>query len=233
MRELNFLTFFGWMLLSLLANNTLHAQQVTFDNNEMSANESSSNPTITNFTVPTGSNRLLVVVFSAANSFSDPEMPTGTFGTDNLQTAVTSVDGAGRRTTTLFLPLGTGGAVTNDILLTSSTSGIEFFRRLTAFTLQGVDQTNPLGGTASGTLSGTTTNLAISGTPSSSLIIESLILRPTGSGGLTSVTPQSGQTIIGTSPPPDVGFDNFPVVSQLSSTGGDLSLDWAFNPTLT
>ncbi|MEM6321976.1 MAG: hypothetical protein AAF960_30230 [Bacteroidota bacterium] len=105
MRELQSLTFFLFFLTLFFTSTEVTAQQVTFDNNEQTESSMAGNPTIANFTVPAGSDRLLVVVFSAANSASTPSTPTVSFGTDNLMEAVSSEDG-GRKTVTFFLPLG-------------------------------------------------------------------------------------------------------------------------------
>lgn len=221
MRELKFFNCILLIFWLIGFGSNLAAQEVLFDNNARTEIEGATIPhTMSNFTVPAGTERLLVVVFSTSTSTAFTP-PTINFGMTNMQVGEQSNDPNDFKTVTYFLPLGTGGAITNDIALGVGVGG-ESFRILTAFSLQLVDQTNPLEAMNNQLLpNNNTTNLNLAGTTKGSMIIESLTfsssVNPSGS------MPQTGQTIIENS---GITTSTFPLISFLSSPGGNINLGW-------
>ncbi|MEM1120213.1 MAG: tandem-95 repeat protein, partial [Bacteroidota bacterium] len=229
MRELYLkITLLAMLLMSF--GNYLSAQ-VTFDNNEQTVvGGFITPPTINNFTVPAGTDRLLVVVFSTANSsFSTTTtFPQVDFGTNTLTGGQEQVQNFNRATKTYFLPLGTGAATSNDITLSSTVSGAEF-RVLTAFSLQFVNQTTPVEASVGQQPpdNGTTNSIIVPNTTNGSLIVENLLF----SAGFpfVSATPQSGQNIIDSR---EESSGNRIRTSLVTTSGGDVTITWEIDPSI-
>ncbi len=221
MRKLSYLKFFLLALFLMSIGSDLSAQEVMFDNNARTETEGATIPHVmNNFTVPAGTDRLLVVVFSTSTSTAFTA-PTMNFGGTSMQEGAISNNTTDFKTVTYYLPLGSGNAITNNIALGAGVGG-ESFRIITAFSLQLVNQTAPVVAMANQLLpNNNTTNLNLIGTTKGSMIIESLTFsssaNPSGS------VPQSGQTIIENTA---ISSGTFPLISFLSSAGGDINLGW-------
>lgn len=224
MKKFNYLKISLFSFLLLCLGSTSLSAQVTYDNNLIATpNMFGSVPSLSNFTVPAGTDRLLVVVYANSNSSTRTAPTQISFGASNLQLGETSTTTPyGSTSAIFFLPLGSGPALTDDITGISAVGGVNVYESISAFTLQMVDQTNPISIQGNQIISNgnTTTSFNLAGTAPGSMIIESLKGSPSGTGML-----QSGQNLIGI-PASGPGQAGTALITYLSSPGGDVNLDW-------
>jgi large repetitive protein len=98
-----------------------------------------SSKTLSNFTVPSGTNRLLVVTAGDPNT---PTNPSGvTFNGSAMSQANATSDGGYSCDSIFYLKLGTGAATTGDVVVSFAGTGNYF---VSAVVFSGVDQTTPV-----------------------------------------------------------------------------------------
>ncbi|MCB0737388.1 MAG: hypothetical protein KDC92_07735, partial [Bacteroidetes bacterium] len=134
-----------------------------YDNNEASAAKNSvvtpdDRLTLANFTVPAGENRVLTV---AAVNFRNTQTATATFGTgsDNAMTLVKSVDFGAAQLSVFVKTLGSGNAITGDIVATAGNQA--FFSSLGAQSFHGIDQNTPYDNLTNNTTTASLASLTI------------------------------------------------------------------------
>lgn len=133
------------------------SSQVTFDGNGQgitSANPAATSVTISNFTVPSGADRVLVVFITTDKD------PISVSYNGVIGTLIESVSDGRSTSSAYVLSLGTGASsITSDIVATIGGNGR--FALLSGGSFHGVDQTNPTGSSASAFRSSGTTSFTL------------------------------------------------------------------------
>ena len=156
-----------------ISSSSLNAQVVY--NNDVAATVTGSLPTLTlsNFQIAVGTNRLLVVYVNWTSSVNT-SVNSVTFNGTNLIQATSS------NTVNVFfqeiwyLPIGTGGTTSGDVVVTMSNASATNLR-LAANTFQNVHQTMSIGNTnTNSSLSGTSSTLNVNSNNVNNLIVDAI-----------------------------------------------------------
>ena len=196
---------------SLLASTSSLNAQVVYNNDIVkTGNVSVSTIVLSNFPAAAGTNRLLVVYVNWISAVGTSINAVTYNGTNLIQAATTNNSNIFYKTI-YYLPLGTGGVISGDVIVTLSNSNVNAIS-LSANTFHNVHQTTPIGNINTNINSGTSSNLSISSDNTNDIIIDALF---SGSGSQA-----SSQNTISANPQG---------ISYKSANNGTNNMAWTFN----
>lgn len=205
--------------ISLFISCLVSFSQISYDSNATAAGSVSSttSETLSSFTVPTGTDRILIVTISAQTTTSGV-----TYNSTALTQAVTAVNGV-HNSEIWYLLLGDGGAVTSDIVVSFGSAA---YAVVGASSYDGVLQGLPVGSTRTTTGTGTSPSLSFETSTATNLLVSNIDMLYDGSTAPTSVPGGTGQTELYET---SHGFEGTGAASYMPATGGTDAMSWTLS----
>lgn len=205
--------------ISLIISFLFSFSQISYDSNATSAGSVSATPSemLSSFTVPTGTDRILIITVSAQAS------PSGiTYNSTALTQAVAAVNGI-HNSEIWYVLLGDGAAVTSDIVVSFGSS---VYAVVGAFSYDGVLQGLPILSSNTTTGTGTSPSLSFNTGTSTNLLVSNIDMLYDGSTPPTSVPGGTGQTELYET---SHGFEGTGATSYMPATGGSDDMSWTLS----